>query len=91
MEGKGCLLVYTLTCLSNRALAEKGCYAVMAGGAVKANSYGTVINVLTAVIASPTVNANTCVTTDRVEASAPIVAGVRLHETLVDILPTVLS
>lgn len=91
MEGQGCLLVNPLTCLSNRALAEKGCYAVMAGGAIKANGYGTVINVVTAVISSPTVNANTGVTADRVEASTPIVAGVRLHETLVDILATVLS
>ena len=79
-----------LTRLSNWALAEEGCHAVMAGGAVEANGYGTVVDVLTAVISSPTVNADTGMTTDGVEASAPIMAGIWLHETLVDILSTVL-
>lgn len=63
----------------------------MAGGTVKANGYGAVINVLAAVISSPTINADTGVTADGVEASTPIMAGVWLHETLVDIFSTVLS
>lgn len=63
----------------------------MAGRTIEANSYGAIVNVLTAVIASPTVDANTGMTPDRVEASTPIVAGIWLHETLIDILGTVLS
>lgn len=83
-------MINPLTCLSEWALAEEGCYTVMAGGTIEANGYGTVINVLTAVISSPTIDANTGMTADRVEASTPIMAGVWLHETLVDILSTVL-
>lgn len=78
------------TRLSNWALAEEGCNTVMAGGTIETNSYGTVINVLTAVISSPTIHANAGVTTDGVETSTPIMAGVWLHETLIDILSTVL-
>lgn len=78
------------TRLSNWALAEEGRHAVMAGGAVEANGYGAVVDVLTAVVSGPTVNADAGVTTDGVEASASIMAGVWLHETLVDILSTVL-
>ncbi len=62
----------------------------MAGGTIEANCYGAVINVLTAVISSPAVNANTRVTANGVEASTTVVAGIWLHETLVDILSTVL-
>lgn len=63
----------------------------MAGCTIEANGYGAIINVLTAVIAGPTVDANTGMTPDCVEASTPIVAGIWLHETLIDILGTVLS
>lgn len=80
----------TLTSLSNWAFAEEGSYAVMAGGTVKANGYGAVINVLAAVISSPTINTDTCMATDVVEACAPVMTGVWLHETFVDILSTVL-
>lgn len=62
----------------------------MAGGTIEANGYGAVVNVLTAVISSPTVDANTGMTANGVEASTPVMAGVWLHETLVDILSTVL-
>lgn len=79
------------TRLSNWALAEEGCYTVMAGGTIEANSYGAVVNVLTAVISSPTINADTGMPTNGVEASTPIMAGIWLHETLVDILSTVLT
>lgn len=62
----------------------------MASGTVEANSYGAVIDVFTAVISSPTIDADTGMTADSVEASTPIMAGIWLHETLVDILGTVL-
>lgn len=62
----------------------------MAGGTIEANGYGAVVDIFTAVISSPTINADTGMTADGVEASTPIVAGVWLHETLVDILSTVL-
>lgn len=78
------------TRLSNWALAEEGCNAVVTGCTIEANGYGAVINVLTAVISSPAVYANTGVTADGVEASTAIMASVGLHETLVDILSTVL-
>lgn len=62
----------------------------MAGGAVEANSYGAVVDVLVAVVARPAVNTDAGVTPDGVEASSSVVAGVWLHETLVDVLCTVL-
>lgn len=62
----------------------------MARGSVEANSDGTVIDVLTAVITSPAVDADAGVTANGVEAGTPVVAGVGLHETLVDVLSTVL-
>lgn len=83
-------MINPLTRLSKWTLAEEGRDTVMAGGTVEANSNGTIINVLAAVISSPTINTNTGVTANGVEASTPIMAGVWLHETLVDILSTVL-
>lgn len=62
----------------------------MAGGTIEANGYGAVIDVLTAVVSRPTIYTDTGMTPDGVEASASIMAGVWLHETLVDILSTVL-
>lgn len=62
----------------------------MAGGTIEANSDGAVIDVLAAVISSPTINADTGMTPDGVEAGTPIMASVWLHETLVDVLSTVL-
>lgn len=78
-------------CLSDWTLAKEGCHTVMAGGAVEANGDRTVINVLTAVVSSPAVNTDTGVATNGVEASTTIMAGVGLHEALIDILGTVLS
>lgn len=63
----------------------------MAGGTIKANGCCAVINVLTAVISSPAINTHTVMPTNGVEAGTPIMAGIGLHETLVDILSTVLS
>ena len=68
-----------LTRLSNWALAEEGCHTVVAGGTIEANSYGAVVNVLAAVISGPTINADAGMTTNGVEASTPIMAGVWLH------------
>lgn len=62
----------------------------MARGSVEANGYRAVIDVLAAVIASPAVDTDAGVTANCVEAGAPVVAGVGLHETLVDVLSTVL-
>lgn len=84
-------MINPLTCLSNWAFTEEGCYTVMAGGTIETDSNGTVINVLTAVISSPTIDANTGVPADGVEASTPVMAGIWLHETLINILSTVLS
>lgn len=80
-----------ITCFSNWALAEERSYAVMARGPIEANSYGAIINVLTAIISSPAINTDTGMAPDGVEASTSIMAGIWLHETLVDILSTVLS
>lgn len=83
-------MIYPPTGFPNRALAEEGCHTVVAGGAVEAHSDGAVVDVLTAVVAGPAVDANAGVTTDGVEAGASIVAGVGLHEALVDVLGAVL-
>lgn len=63
----------------------------MAGGAIEANSCCTVINVLTAIISSPAINTNTSMAANGVEAGTPVMAGIGLHETLIDIFSTVLS
>lgn len=51
----------------------------MASGAVEANSYGTVVDVLTAVISGPAIDTDTGMTTDGVEASTAVMAGIWLH------------
>lgn len=63
----------------------------MASGSIEANGYRTVIDVLTAVITSPAIDTDAGMSTNCVEAGTPIVASVGLHETLVDVLSTVLS
>lgn len=78
------------TSLSDWALAEEGGHAVVAGGTVEANGYGAVIDVLAAVVSSPAVDADARMASDVVEARAPVMTGVGLHETLVDVLRTVL-
>lgn len=62
----------------------------MARGAVEANSCSTVVDILAAVVAGPAVDTHAGMAANCVEAGAPIVAGVGLHETLVDVLSTVL-
>lgn len=90
-DGTKWCLPDVLTCLSNGALAEEGRHTVMAGGPIKAYGCCTVINVFTAIISSPPINTYTSMSANGVEASAPIVASIGLHETLIDILCTVLS
>lgn len=63
----------------------------MTGGTIEANSYCTVINVLTAVISSPAIDTDTSMATNGVEASTPIMACIGLHLTLIYILSAVLS
>lgn len=63
----------------------------MASGAIEANCCGAIVNVLTAVIAGPTIDTNAGVATNGVETSATIMAGIWLHETLVDVLSTKLA
>lgn len=62
----------------------------MACGSVEANSCSTVVNILAAVITSPAVDTHAGMAANCVEAGTPIVAGVGLHETLIDVLSTVL-
>lgn len=58
----------------------------MAGGPMEAHSRGTVIDILTAALAGPAIDAHTAVATQCVKAGAPIVAGVGLQLTLIHIL-----
>lgn len=62
----------------------------MACGSVEANSCSTVVNILAAVVASPAVDTHAGMAANGVKAGTSIVAGVGLHETLVDVLSTVL-
>lgn len=63
----------------------------MAGGALEAGSTGTVVNVLTAVLASPAIDAHTVVATMGVVAGSTILAGVGHELTLIHILCAVLT
>lgn len=58
----------------------------MAGGPMEAYSRSTVINILTAALTSPAIDAHTAVATQCVKAGAPIVASIGLQLTLVHIL-----
>lgn len=62
----------------------------MARGSVEANGCRAVVDVLAAVVASPAVHTHAGMAADCVEAGPPVVAGVGLHETLVDVLSAVL-
>lgn len=77
--------------LSYGALAEERCHAVVAGSAVETNGDGAVIDVLAAVVARPAVDTHAGVAADGVETGTAVVAGVWLHETLVDVLGAVLA
>lgn len=57
----------------------------MAGGPVEAHSRSTVVDVLTAALTRPAIDAHTAVAPQQVEAGSPIVAGVGLQLTLIHI------
>lgn len=58
---------------------------------IKAHGSGAVVNVFTAVVASPAVDTNACVASIGVEARAAVVAGIWLHQTFVYVLSAVLT
>lgn len=63
----------------------------MAGGTLETGSTGTVINVLTAILASPTVDTHTVVATMGIVAGPTILASVGHELTLIHILCAVLT
>lgn len=86
-----CVCVGNCTSLSHGTFAEKWCHTVMTRSSIKAHSSGTVIDILTAIVACPAVHAHTRVATIGVEARATIMTGIWLHQALVNILSTVLT
>lgn len=79
------------TRLSHGTLAEEGGNAVMAGSPIEAHGGGTIIYVLTAVVAGPAVDAHACVAADCVKTGTTIVASVGLHQAFIHVLSTVLT
>lgn len=63
----------------------------MAGGSLETGGTGTVINILTAVFASPAIDTHTIVATMGIVAGSTILAGVGHELTLVHILCAVLT
>lgn len=80
-----------LTCLPLWAHAREGGHAVNAGGARRAGGEGTVVDVLTAVIAAPAIHAHAAVAPVAVGAGAPVLTGIGLQQALVHILRAELS
>lgn len=68
------------------AFAEERSYSVMTGGSLMARCTGTVIDVLTAVIPSPTIHTHALVTAIGVVACATILAGVGHQLALINVL-----
>lgn len=58
----------------------------MAGGPMEAHSCCTVINILTAALTSPAIDAHTAVATQCVKAGAPVVTSIGLQLTLIHVL-----
>lgn len=58
----------------------------MAGGPMEAHSRSTVVDILTAALTSPAIDAHTAVATQCVKAGAPVVASVGLQLTLIHVL-----
>lgn len=63
----------------------------MAGGTLETGSAGTVIDVLTAVLASPAIDTHTVVATMGIVAGATILTGIGHELTLIHILCAVLT
>lgn len=76
----------TLTCAARWALTEEGCHAVVASGTPGAGGVGTVIDVLTAVVARPTIHTHAVVAAQGIQTCAPILAGVWHQVAFVDVL-----
>lgn len=74
------------SCAAVRAFTVERSHSVMTGGAVVAGSTGTVVNILTAVVSSPTVYTHTLVTAEGVVAGASILTGIWHQLTLINIL-----
>ena len=74
-----------------RTLAVEGSHTVMAGGTLETGGTGTVIDVLTAVLAGPAIDTHAVVATVGVVTGPAILAGVGHELTLVHILCTVLT
>lgn len=64
------------SCASMRAFTDKRCHTVMTGGAVGTGSTGAVVNVLTAVFSSPTIDADTLETAVGVVTRAAVLASI---------------
>lgn len=74
-----------LTCLSLWTKAGEGGHTVNTGGAWRAGSEGTVIDVLAAVIPTPAVHAHAAVASVAVGASASILTSIGLQQTLIHV------
>lgn len=72
-------------------LAEEGGYAVVACGAVITGCAGTVVDVLTAVVARPAIDTDTVEAAIGVVARTAVLARVWHHLTLIHILGTELA
>lgn len=80
-----------LTCAPMGTLAVEGGHPVMAGGPLEAGSHGAVIDVLTAVLTRPAIDADAVVAAVVVVAGAPVLAGVGHQLALIHILGAVLT
>lgn len=72
--------------LAHGAGTVEGGHTVVAGGPMEAHGRGTVVNILTAALPGPAIDAHTAVATQRVRAGAPVVAGIGLQLTLIHVL-----
>lgn len=79
------------SCTSMGAFAVEGCNAVMTGGSLVAGSTGTIINVLAAVVPSPTVHAHTLVAAVGVVARAAILTGIGHQLALINVISAELA
>lgn len=79
------------TCAPMWTLAVEGSYTVMAGGTLETGSTSTVVDVLTAVLASPAIDTHAVVATMGIVAGPAILTGVGHELTLVHILCAVLT
>lgn len=79
------------TCAPMGTLAVEGGHTIVAGGTLETGGAGTVVDVLTAVLASPAVDTHTVVATMGIVAGPTILASVGHELTLIHILCAVLT